>query len=260
MKCKEIINKIEGKYPVSFAEDWDNPGLLVGDPEKEVRKIFLALDVTDESLMEAVKTGADMIITHHPLIFSGIKKVTTDNFIGRRIIGLIENRISYYAMHTNFDVLGMADLSADYLELVKREILEVTYDREGQREGLGRVGNLAKPQTLEAFGRFVKEKFSLPFVKIYGDPEKIVRKAAVCTGSGKSLMSAVLQAGADVYVTADMDYHSSIDAVAQGVCVIDAGHYGTEYIFMDYMEKELRELLPELEIEKMKVQHPCKAI
>ena len=73
-------------------------------------------------------------------------------------------------------------------------------------------------------------------------------------------MSAVLQAGADVYVTADMDYHSSIDAVAQGVCVIDAGHYGTEYIFMDYMEKELREMLPELEIEKMKVQHPCKAI
>ena len=159
MKCKEIINKIEGKYPVSFAEDWDNPGLLVGDPEKEVRKIFLALDVTDESLMEAVKTGADMIITHHPLIFSGIKKVTTDNFIGRRIIGLIENGISYYAMHTNFDVLGMADLSADYLELAQREILEVTYDREGQREGLGRVGNLAKPQTLEDFGRFVKEKF-----------------------------------------------------------------------------------------------------
>ena len=92
---------------------------LLGDPEKEVRKIFLALDVTDESLMEAVKTGADMINTHHPLIFSGIKKVTTDNFIGRRIIGLIENRISYYAMHTNFDVLGMADLSADYLELVR---------------------------------------------------------------------------------------------------------------------------------------------
>ena len=117
MKCKEIIKKIEEKYPVSFAEEWDNPGLLVGDPEKEVKKVFLALDVTDESLEEAVKTDADMIITHHPLIFSGIKKVTEDNFIGRRIIGLIKNDISYYAMHTNFDVLGMADLGADYLEL-----------------------------------------------------------------------------------------------------------------------------------------------
>ena len=166
MKCKEIIKKIEEKYPVSFAEEWDNPGLLVGDPEKEVKKVFLALDVTDESLEEAVKTDADMIITHHPLIFSGIKKVTEDHFIGRRIIGLIKNDISYYAMHTNFDVLGMADLSADYLELTQREILEVTYDREGKREGLGRVGNLTKPQTLEDFGRFVKEKLSLPFVKI----------------------------------------------------------------------------------------------
>ena len=72
MKCKDVIRKIEGKYPVSFAEEWDNPGLLVGDPEKEVKKIFLALDVTDESLDAAVKTGADMMITHHPLIFLGI--------------------------------------------------------------------------------------------------------------------------------------------------------------------------------------------
>lgn len=260
MKCKDIIKIIEKKYPISFAEEWDNPGLLVGDVQKEIKKIFLALDVTDESLKAAIGTDADMIITHHPLIFSGIKKVTADNFIGRRIIGLIENGISYYAMHTNFDVLGMADLSADYLELDSREILEVTYDREGRREGLGRVGSLKEPQSLKAFGRYVKEQFGLPFVKIYGDPDKIVKKAAVCTGSGKSLMPAVLQAEADVYVTADMDYHSSIDAVAQGVCVVDAGHYGTEYIFMDYMEKELRDMFPELEIEKMKVQHPCSAV
>lgn len=84
-------------------------------------------------------------------------------------------------MHTNFDVLGMADLSADYLELKNREILEVTYDREGRQEGLGRVGNLAEAQTLEAFGRFVKEKFQLPFVKVYGDLNKMVERVAVCT-------------------------------------------------------------------------------
>lgn len=260
MKCKDVIRKIEEKYPVSFAEEWDNPGLLVGDPKKEVKRVFLALDVTDESLEAAVKAGADMMITHHPLIFSGIKKVTADNFISRRIIGLIENGISYYAMHTNFDVLGMADLSADYLELKDREILEITYDRESRQEGLGRVGNLAEAQTLEAFGRFVKEKFQLPFVKVYGDLNKKVERVAVCTGSGKSLMPSVLHSQADVYVTADMDYHSSIDAVSQGICVIDAGHYGTEYIFMDYMEEELGQMLPELEVEKMRVQHPCKAI
>ena len=260
MKCEEIIGKIEEKYPISFAEEWDNPGLLVGSPQKEVEKIFLALDVTEDSLEEAVKTGADMLITHHPLIFSGLKKITADHFIGRRIIGLIEHGISYYAMHTNFDVLGMADLSADYLELTEREILEITYDDNERQEGLGRVGNLAKPQTLEAFGEFVKKQFSLPFVKIYGDSQKKVKRAAICTGSGKSLMPSVLRSGADVYVTADMDYHSSIDAAAQGVCVVDAGHYGTEYIFMDYMEKELKQMFPELMIEKMRVEHPCRAL
>ena len=117
MKCKEIIESLEQKYAPDFAESWDNVGLLVGDKEKEVHKIFLALDVTDESLEMAIKEQADMIITHHPLIFSAMKKVTTDNFIGRRIIKMIQHDISYYAMHTNFDILGMADLSAYFLNL-----------------------------------------------------------------------------------------------------------------------------------------------
>ena len=95
MKAIEIIKSIEKKYPVSFAESWDNSGFLVGDADWEVKKIFLALDVTDETLEMAVKekAGADMMITHHPLIFSGMKQVTAGNFIGRRLIKLIENHI-----------------------------------------------------------------------------------------------------------------------------------------------------------------------
>ncbi|MEF2735262.1 MAG: Nif3-like dinuclear metal center hexameric protein, partial [Blautia sp.] len=140
MKAIEIIKSIEKKYPVSFAESWDNSGFLVGDADWEVKKIFLALDVTDETLEMAVKAGADMMITHHPLIFSGMKQVTAGNFIGRRLIKLIENHICYYAMHTNFDVLGMADLSADLLNLKDRQVLEVTWQEEGRSEGIGRVG------------------------------------------------------------------------------------------------------------------------
>ena len=142
MKANEIIEKIEEKYPVSFAENWDNSGFLVGDREWEVKKIFLALDVTDETLNRAIAAGADMMITHHPLIFSGMKQVTAGDFIGRRILKLIENHICYYAMHTNFDVLGMADLSADLLKLTKRQVLEVTFEEENRREGIGRVGML----------------------------------------------------------------------------------------------------------------------
>lgn len=257
MKCKEIIQKIEEKYPVSFAESWDNPGLLVGDKEQEVKKIFLALDVTDETLTAAIEAGADMMITHHPLIFSGMKKVTADDFIGRRVIKLIQNKIAYYAMHTNFDVIGMADLSADYLQLTGRDVLDVTYENGEQKEGIGRTGLLPKTMTLKECGSFVKEQFRLPFVKLYGASETIVKKAAVCTGSGKSLMKDVIKCGSEVYITADMDYHSAIDAVAQGVCIIDAGHYGTEYIFMEYMEKELAYMLPGIDVQKMKIVHPC---
>lgn len=172
MKCKEIIESLEQKYAPDFAESWDNVGLLVGDKEKEVHKIFLALDVTDESLEMAIKEQADMIITHHPLIFSAMKKVTTDNFIGRRIIKMIQHDISYYAMHTNFDILGMADLSADFLNLKDREILEVTYSDANRTEGLGRVGNLAQKMSLEECADFVKTQLKLPSVTVYGDLEK----------------------------------------------------------------------------------------
>lgn len=260
MKAIEIIKSIEKKYPVSFAESWDNSGFLVGDADWEVKKIFLALDVTDEALEMAVKAGADMMITHHPLIFSGMKQVTAGNFIGRRLIKLIENHICYYAMHTNFDVLGMADLSADLLNLKDRQVLEVTWQEEGRSEGIGRVGKLPREMTLEECGKFVKKQYRLPFVKLYGEPEKKVNSAAVCTGSGKSLMKEVLAKKAEVYITSDMDYHSAIDAGAQGVAVIDAGHYGTEYIFMEYMKQELKELLPELPVETMAVNHPCKVL
>lgn len=260
MKCKDIIEKIEEKYPVAFAQGWDNSGFLTGDASWDVKKIFLALDVTDETLDAAIACGADMIITHHPLIFSGMKKITADDFIGRRIIKLIQNQICYYAMHTNFDVLGMAELSADYLQLSDREVLEVTYEEGEHKEGIGRCGRLPAVMTLKECGKFVKEQLQLPYVKIYGEENVPIEKIAVCTGSGKSLMKEVLSKGVQAYVTGDMDYHSAIDAVAQGVAVIDAGHYGTEYIFMDYMEKELKEILPDLEVEKMKVFHPCRII
>lgn len=257
MKCKEIIEILEQKYAPSFAESWDNVGLLAGDGEREVKRVFLALDVTDETLQAAIDFGADMMITHHPLIFSGMKRVVAEDFIGRRIIGLIGRQISYYAMHTNFDILGMADMSADFLKLSQREVLEVTFDDGQRREGIGRVGSLPREMTLRDCALFVKEQFQLPHVTVYGSLDTGVSRAAVCTGSGKSLMKEVLKKKAQVYITGDMDYHTAIDAVAQGVSIIDAGHYGTEYIFMEYMKQELAGKLPQLEVGRMEVLHPC---
>ena len=127
MKCSEIIAGLERLSPISYACSWDNPGLLAGRTEKEVSKILIGLDATDEVVELAVKEKCDFLLTHHPLIFQPIKKINDQDFIGRRLVKLIQADISYYAMHTNFDCAPgcMADLAAEVLELEDTKPLEV---------------------------------------------------------------------------------------------------------------------------------------
>ena len=128
MKCYEIIEKLETLSPPSYAEEWDNIGLLVGRRDKEVRRIYIALDATDDVIEDAIRVQADMLLTHHPMIFHKINRVNTDDFIGKRICHLIRSDMVYYAMHTNFDVKGMADAAAQRIGLQNAEVLDVTYD------------------------------------------------------------------------------------------------------------------------------------
>ena len=256
MKAYELIWWLNEHHPEKFAEDWDNVGLLVGDDRKEVSHVFLALDLTEPVLEEAMAVGADMIITHHPMIFSGIKKINNHTFTGRKILRLISENIPYFAMHTNYDVIGMADLSADYLKLQDTKVLSVT-DGLGERpEGFGRVGRLPHSMTLREFGTYVKKCNSLTDVRVYGDLDRKIEHVAICTGSGKSMIRDVMAAGADVYVTGDIDYHTAIDTVAEGLAIVDAGHYGTEYIFAEAMEKELKQAFPELKTTCARVNNP----
>ena len=256
MKCSEICAMIEQEYGTEYACDWDNVGLLAGRRDKEVKKILLALDATDEVVEQAAEGVYDMLITHHPMIFSGIKKINNHSFTGRKILTLIQKGIVYYAMHTNYDVLGMADLSADYTKMHDTTVLSVTEEREGEVQGFGRVGKLPREMTLREYAQLVKESLKLNDVKVYGNLDSMVKCAAVCTGSGKSMIKDVIKAGADVYVTGDIDHHTGIDTVAQGLALIDAGHYGTEYIFMDAMKKELTQAFPELKISCAEVKSP----
>lgn len=257
MKCREIINALNERWPESYALGFDNVGLLVGDREQEVHHIFVALDVTDETLDQAIACGADMIVTHHPLLFSAIKKVTTDDFIGNRIVKMIRYGISYYAMHTNFDIMGMASLNALSLNLNDPEILEVTYeDADGRKEGIGRIGTLEEPMSLKDFGTFVKEQLGLEMVRVYGNLDKTVNRVAISSGSGRSMVKEAIKAGVQVLVTGDIDYHTGIDAVAQGLMIIDAGHYGTEMIFIEHMKDTLKEMLPDMKVTAAKIQQP----
>ena len=248
MKCKEIIEKLERKYSPAFAEGWDNVGLLAGSKEKEVKKVFLALDVTDETLEAALSWGADLMITHHPLIFSGMKRVVEEDFIGRRIIKLLVGDISYYAMHTNFDVMGMAAEAAEELHLLNPDVLEVTYEDSISHEGLGRIGELPEHMTLRECAQYVKDVFRIPEVRVYGDPESPVVMTAILPGSGKDEVDAAIERGADVLITGDITHHVGLDAVEKGISLIDAGHYGVEKMFVPYMRDYLKREMPYLTV------------
>ena len=252
MKCSEVIEILGKLAPESCACDWDNPGLLAGRSDKEVKKIYIALDATDQVVDAAIKAGADMLLTHHPLIFKAIKKVNDQNFITRRLVKLIQADISYYAMHTNYDTRGMADLTARLLNLQECTVLEEVKDG----EGIGRVGVLPEKMTLRECAELVKRAYDIPNVKIFGNLDQKVHLAALCPGAGKSTMHNALQFGCDVYITGDIDHHTGIDAVAEGLCIIDAGHYGTEYIFMEDMRERLKKAFPELRFTCAKVKSP----
>ncbi|WP_178006268.1 Nif3-like dinuclear metal center hexameric protein [Mediterraneibacter sp.] len=260
MLCKEIIQVIEASYPKKAALDFDNVGLLAGRSEKEVNRVYLALDATEEVIERAVDLGADMLITHHPLIFSPMKQVTDEDFIGKRIVKLIQNDISYYAMHTNYDVLGMAKLAESILGIRETQVLDVTMEKDGEEEGIGRIGMLDQEMTLEECCLYVKHRLKLGSLKVYGDMERKVHCLAVSPGSGKSAVTPAIQKGADVLVTGDIGHHDGIDAVEQGLSVIDAGHYGTEYIFIDDMKHFLNEKLPVLDVMTIPIVHPFQVI
>lgn len=260
MKSEEIIKILEEEYPPSCAEEWDNPGLLVGRRNKEVRKILVTLDVTDQAVSRAVETGADMIVSHHPLIFGGIKKINDETFLGRRILTLAEHGIACYAMHTNFDVRGMAELNEKQLGLKNTEVLFVTGESGGRPEGIGRVGELPEPMELKRLAAHVKERLNLPAVRCYGKKEGTLVRAAVSGGSGKSVVRDAIAAEAEALITGDIDYHTAIDAMAQGLAIIDAGHYGTESIFIPWVTEKLAGLLGDCQVEGMEIEQPFTVI
>ncbi len=260
MKCKEILQQIEIDFPVNKAYAWDNVGLLVGRDDKEISKIFVALDVTEKIIEEAIEWGADLLISHHPMIFEPLKQINNHNFISNRVIQLLQADISYYAMHTNYDVVKMADLASDRLELVETKPLEVSeWD---SQEGLGKVGAPKETgMTLEAYAKHVKDAFGLAEVKVFGDRSMPVYKVALLPGSGKSCIDASLAEGADVLITGDIGHHEGIDANARGMAIIDAGHYGIEHIFIEDMCCYLRTFAmnsqgTKLEVKGAAIEHP----
>ena len=240
MKVKDIISTIESFAPLSIQERWDNSGLCVGSPEDEVHSVLLGLDCTPELVDEAIACGADMIVTHHPLIFSGLKNISPENMVGAAVIKAIKAGISIYAAHTSADkvLAGVSGAMAARLGLTDVEIL----DEDGDGTGLGVVGNLPEPLPAEEMTRLVKEKFGLKVLKSSRPLEGMISRVAMCGGSGRSLIGAAMKSGAQLYVSGDISYHDFF--TEKGFMIMDIGHYESEIEIVDILFSLIKKNFP----------------
>lgn len=253
---KDMIQKLEQDFPCRMAMDWDNPGLQVGRPSGRADKVAVALDATDEVVRQCAEMGIHVLLTHHPLLLSGIRQVNDTSMAGRRILTMAEHGIAHYAMHTNFDTAKMGELAADRLHLADRKILEVTGSDERGAYGIGTVGMLEKPMTARECCLLAKEVFELPAVRLFGAAEKMVQYVAVSPGSGKSMIRPAMEQGAELLITGDIGHHDGIDAADQGLLVADAGHYGIEHVFIPYMCDWLKREFPGLQVIALQAEGP----
>ena len=237
MKIFEITDILESYAPKHMAEDYDNVGLLIGDGGRECKSALLCLDVDEFVAEEAIKKGVELIISHHPIMFSPIKKITADTSEGRCILKLIENNIALYSAHTNLDSAngGLNDLMCEILGLESTSVLADT----DKGFGIGRVGNLKESVTLRELAENVKTLFSLDGVRFSGNEEKRVDKVALCSGGGSSLIYDAVASGADVYISGDLKYNNVRDLVFSGVGFIEIPHYKSEIFAPKLFEKIL---------------------
>ena len=211
----ELLNRIA---PLELAEEWDNVGLLSGHPDNPVDKVLCALDLNEQVIEEANMLGAQLIVTHHPILFRGRKNLREDDAEGRMLCALVRSNLNMIAMHTNYDNAcpGVNDALAKALHLTDVEALD-----NGMRVGVTDKG------TMGAFADFAQEKLG-GVIRRYGDPERSVSRVALLGGAGEDFVPQAIAAGAEVYVTGEMAYHKGADAAANGLCVLEAGHAATE--------------------------------
>ncbi|MDD4504361.1 MAG: Nif3-like dinuclear metal center hexameric protein, partial [Clostridiaceae bacterium] len=236
VKCQTVAGILDELAPRRLAESWDNVGLLVGDGKQNINRLMVCLDVPEWVVEEAIEKNVDMIISHHPMIFNGIKRINSDTATGRKLLSLIKNNIALYSMHTNYDIVagGLNDIFARELGFYNSSVIVETYN-EGQVMGLGRIAELEKETTLSIYANDVKTLLGADHITFAGDPNRAIKKVALLNGSGNKFVNDARFAGADVLVTGDMQYHGILDALEMGLCVIDAGHYATEKIMIKYI-------------------------
>lgn len=247
---KDIAEVIENIAPTNTAEAWDNVGLLVGDYNRKVNKVLIALDVDDKVLQEAIDIKAELIISHHPFIFSPINKINSDDYTGRLLLKAIENKIGVYSAHTNLDMAegGTNDVLTEIFEL--EEIEPIIIASAEKESSLGRIGHLKSTYTLKQLADYVKEKLETDIVRFVGDGDKTINKVAVVAGSGGNsiYINQAIKQGADALITGDIKYHVAQEALQNNLCLVDGTHYALEVPIVKKLKRYIEGSIKGIEI------------
>ena len=241
---KDIINILNEIAPFEIAEKWDNSGLQAGNPDWEVNRILVGLDVNMPLMQAAVDLNADLVVTHHPLMIQGVNSLNFATLPGNVIQSAARNKISIVAAHTNLDkaIDGLNDFFAYKIGIQKTDIffIDQTVSMISEQPiGIGRIGRLEKKISLQKLGELIKEKLNVPYLRITGNLTDQVKSIAICTGSGGSLIDEFLNSGADVFVTGDIKYHEARLVEQHSRGLIDVGHFGSEVIAIDLLSQKL---------------------
>ncbi len=250
---QDILHILEEFAPYPLAESWDNVGLMAGDRRQAVTRVLCALDVTEAVIAEAAALGAELVVAHHPLIFTSVKAVTEDDAAGRTLRRAIRQDIAVICMHTNADCAegGVNDALAAALGLA-----DVVPMGAGEGGLLGRVGDLAHPMQPEEFARFVKGSLSAGGVR-FTDGGREITRAAVGGGACGKLMDFALEKGAQAFVIGDCSYDLMQRAQSLGLTLVDAGHFPTENPIASVFASRIAAACPEVETHVSAVHKDC---
>lgn len=226
-KVKDIALAIESVAPLRYQESYDNAGIQVGDPESVVSGVLLCTDVTRDVIDEAIELGYNMVVSHHPLIFHGLKKIAGRDSVERMVAQALKHDINIYSAHTNMDnaPVGVSHHMAARLGLANVQVLEA-HDDNGVMVGSGVIGTIHPTPMLNLLGR-VKDVFDVQAVRYSGDTSGMARRVALCGGAGAFLIDCARMAGADVFITGDVKYHDFFKS-DEGIVIADIGHYESE--------------------------------
>lgn len=244
MKISDILSVLESIAPPHLQESYDNAGLIVGDPNAEVRGVLFCLDSTEAIVEEAVARGCNLVVAHHPIVFRGLKRLNGATYIERTVMQAVRQNVAIYAIHTNLDNVYKQGVNSKIAEKIGLADTRILAPKPTDFEiGAGLLGNLPKPMSEVDFLQHLKTSLNTQCIRHTALRGKPVQKVAVCGGAGSFLLPEALRLKADVFVSADFKYHEFFDAEGRLV-IADVGHFESEQFTIELLHGIVREKFP----------------